>query len=129
MGGLMRLLLLPEGYAVCRLGPAAEAPSWGAGASLWSLTRTPDETSLVCAESGLPADTGAVVVSRGWRALRVAGSMDLSIVGVMAQLSSALAAVGVAIFVIATYDTDYLLVRADDLEKAAAALEAAGHTV
>ena len=125
----MQLLLLPEHYAICRLAPASEFPMWGIGASLWSLTRTADETSLVCAESGMPAETGAVVVSRGWRALRVAGSMDLGMVGVMAQLSSALAAAGVAIFVIATYDTDYLLVRADDLDHSLATLESVGYAV
>src|SRR5687768_14574932 len=109
----MELLLLPESYAICRMAPDAEAPSWGAGASLWSLSRSADELSLVCAEGGLPADTGAAVVDRGWRCMRVAGTLDFSMVGVLSALAAPLAAAGVPIFVLSTYDTDYLLVRAD----------------
>ncbi|MBX0327649.1 ACT domain-containing protein [Oscillochloris sp. ZM17-4] len=123
----MELLLLPEGYAVCRLPAAAEAPTWGAGAGLWSLTRSAEELSLVCAEDGLPADVGAAVLSRGWRAMRVAGTLDFSLVGVLASLAAPLAEAGVSIFAVSTYDTDYLLVRADDLEAAVSALQAAGH--
>jgi hypothetical protein len=125
----MELILLPERYAVCRLDAHADAPGWGVGAGLWSLTRTADELSLVCAEDGLPADTGRATVDPGWRCMRVAGSMDLGLVGVMAGLSSALAGAGVAIFVIATYNTDYLLVRGGDLERATSALRAAGYAV
>jgi uncharacterized protein len=123
------LLLLPDLYAVCRMPPDAEAPTWGVGAGLWSLTRTTEELSLVCAEDGLPDDPGAATLSRGWRALRVAGSLDFSLVGVLAALAAPLAAAGVSIFAVSTYDTDYLLLRAADLEKATGALLAAGHTV
>jgi hypothetical protein len=125
----MELLLLPELYAVCRLPAAAEAPAWGSGAGLWALTRTAEELSLVCAEDGLPADTAAAVVSGGWRCMRVAGTLDFSLVGVLASLAAPLAAAGVSIFAVSTYDTDYLLVRADDLDRAADALHAAGHRV
>ncbi|NNJ10448.1 ACT domain-containing protein [Chloroflexales bacterium ZM16-3] len=123
----MELLLLPEVYAVCRLPAAAEAPAWGAGAGLWSLTRSAEELSLVCAEDGLPADVGAAVLSRGWRAIRVAGTLDFSLVGVLASLAAPLAEAGVSIFAVSTYDTDYLLVRAADLETAVIALRSAGH--
>jgi hypothetical protein len=125
----MELLLHPEHYAVCRLGPAAADPGWGEGGGLRSLTRSAEELSLVCVEAGLPANTGDAMLSRGWRCLRVAGSLDFSMVGVLSALASPLAAAGVSIFAVSTYDTDYLLVRADALAAAVAALEAAGQRV
>jgi hypothetical protein len=65
----------------------------------------------------------------GWRALRVAGSLDFSLVGVLAGLLDPLARAGVSVFVLSTFDTDYLLVKGHDLEKALAALRRAGHAV
>lgn len=123
----MDLLLLPERYAICRMPPDAAAPGQGGGPGIWSLTRTAEELSLVCAEDGLPTDADAPQISRGWRALRVAGTLDFSLIGVLAALAAPLADAGVSIFALSTYDTDYLLVRADDLERATAALEADGH--
>ncbi|NTW03002.1 MAG: ACT domain-containing protein [Oscillochloris sp.] len=125
----MHVLLLPETYAICRMPPDMEPPTWGSGAGIWSLTRTADELSLVCTERGLPDDTGVAVVSRGWRALRVAGTLDFSLVGVLSALAAPLAAAGVSIFAVSTYDTDYLLVGVDDLDTAITTLQAAGHTL
>jgi hypothetical protein len=70
-----------------------------------------------------------LVSERGWRCLRVAGSLAFSAVGVISSLCGPLAASGVSIFAISTFDTDYLLVKADDLPAAVAALTAAGHVI
>ncbi|MGE5232861.1 MAG: ACT domain-containing protein [Acidobacteriota bacterium] len=125
----MRLLALPGGYAVCRLDPAAALPAWTAmatGDALWSVTRTAAELSIVCAEERVPAVTRA---ERGFRAFVVAGPLDFSAIGILAALTRPLAEAGISLIAISTFDTDYLLVRAGDLERAVAAWRAAGHQV
>ena len=122
----LRLLLLEDRLAVCRLGPTEDVPSWAAGVGFSSATRTRDELSVVCPEGAVPAGVRA---EKGWRALRVAGSMDFALVGVLASMAVPLAGAGVGIFAISTFDTDYLLVKADDLDRAIGALAASGHVV
>ena len=82
--------------------------------------------TVVCAAARVPADARA---ERGWRALRVAGPLDFALTGVLAAVAVPLADAGVSIFAVSTFDTDYVLVRADRLEAAVAALRAAGHRV
>jgi len=93
---------------------------------LLSVTRTPDEISIVCAEVGAPA---GAQIEHGWRALVVAGPLDFALTGVLASFAGPLAEAGVSIFALSTFETDYVLVRADALADAVAALRQAGHTV
>ena len=120
--------LLADPLAVCRLAADAPVPPWAldGGGGFVSITRTADELSVVCACTAVP---DGVTVSTPWRALRVAGPLDLGEVGVLAALGGTLAAAGVSVFPVATYDTDYLLVREGALSTAVAALRGAGHTV
>lgn len=120
------LIALATPLAIVRLPVEEGLPWWAASATLLSLTRTPDETSLVCDEALVPA---SLVADRGYRALRVAGRLPLDAVGVLAWLASPLAAAGVPIFVISTFDTDYILVPGARLNKAIEALRGAGHSV
>ena len=122
----MRLIVLPDALAVARLDPTDAIPRWAAQGSIASITRTPEELSIVSAEAAVPPDVPA---ERGWRALRVAGRLDFSLTGVLASLAGPLAAAGVSIFAISTYDTDYVLVREHALTAAIACLSAAGHDV
>jgi hypothetical protein len=122
------LRVLPERLSVCKLPVDAAWPSPAPGTSFWSATRTATEVSLVCPEDEAPAGAG-VRVEPDWRALEVAGPLEFSMVGVMAGLTAPLADVDVSVFVVSTYDTDYVLVHAAALERAVEALRAAGHTV
>lgn len=122
----MKLIVLPEEFAVVRLHASDAIPAWAMQARMFSATRTSDELSIVCAASHLPADVPA---ERGWRCLRVAGTIDFAVTGVLASIAGPLAAAGVSIFAISTYDTDYVLVRERALPAAIAALTAAGHDV
>lgn len=122
----MNLSLLPETFTICRLPAGTPPPGWAFGGSFSTVSRSADELSIVCPQEQVPAELPGATISGGWRCLRVAQAMDLATVGVMARLSGALAAAGVAIFAVATYDTDYLLVRAELLERAVAALAGAG---
>lgn len=122
----MQLTLLAGRFAVCRLAAEAAVPPWAWHGDLAAVTRTPEELSIVCEETTVPAEVQA---ERGWAALRVAGSLDFSLTGILARLTQPLAEAGVSVFALSTYDTDYLLVRAADLPQAVAAWKAAGHLV
>jgi hypothetical protein len=121
-----RLRVFPGRYAVYRLAPDAPPPAWARGPVL-SITRTPAELSIVCEEQPIPP-VGARV-EPGWRVLQVAGPLDFSLTGVLAALAAPLAAAGIPIFALSTFDTDYLLVKQDRLEAALDVLRAAGHSV
>ena len=108
--------------AVCRLRPDDPAPPWATG-SFVSVTRTPDELSVVCPAAEVP---DSIRAERNWRAWRVAGTLDFAMVGVLASMAAPLAAAGVSIFVISTFDTDYLLVRHGMVAAAVKALRTAG---
>lgn len=120
---LPRLQIMPQRLAVARLDPAADLPAWLPRDGFLSITRTSDELSIVVDEQALP---GRVTAETGWRMLKVLGPLDFSLVGVLASLANPLAAAGVSIFAISTYDTDYLLVREAQFPLALAALAEAG---
>jgi hypothetical protein len=120
----LALSVLSESLAVCRLEPAAQVPAWAHAGAFRAVTRTPTELSIVCREDSVPA---GILANRGWRAIAVDGTLDFVLAGVLASLASPLAAAGVSIFAVSTYDTDYVLVKKDTLDRAVAALSAAGH--
>lgn len=116
---------LPGRYAVCRLPPGTAVAVPGRG-PLHCVTATDEETSVICTEASAPEDAQ---VTNGWCALRVLGTFGFEVVGVMSRLSGALAAGGVPLLACSTFDTDYLLVQASDLGRAAVALRGAGVAV
>ena len=111
---------LPGRYAVCRLAAGAEIPEWALRESgLASVTRTDKELSIIAPEEAVP---GEVTAQRGWRAMRVVGTLDFSTVGVLARLTGACAGADVPVFVVSTYDTDIVMVKAEDAGRAVEAL-------
>ena len=123
----LTLTLLPEAFAICQLAPDAPLPAWADAGPFVSITRTRDELSVVCAQGAVPAG-----VSRDldWRCLKVEGPFDLATTtGVLASLALPLAQAGISISVVATFETDYLLVTDESLPRAVQALAAAGHRV
>jgi RimJ/RimL family protein N-acetyltransferase len=93
---------------------------------VFSVTRTGDELSVVCRQDLVPDGTHAEV---GWRCLRVAGAMPFTLVGVLASLTGPVAAAGVGVFAVSTFDTDYLFVKQAEFRAAVIALRKAGHSV
>jgi hypothetical protein len=123
----MRLEVLPGEFTIVRLDASAALPGWiEPAAEFLSITRTRDELSIVCESSRVPTD---LPVERGWRCMKVDGPLDFSLTGVLASLAERLARAGIPIFVVSTFYTDYLLVKAVNVEAAIAALESAGHVV
>jgi hypothetical protein len=113
-------------FAISRLSAGAEIPRRALDQSFFSITRTPDELSIVCPEESAPEGE---LCEKGWRCLKVQGPLDFSMTGVMASLAMPLAEAGISIFSVSTFDTDYLLVKERDVERAIDALIKAGHSV
>lgn len=126
MSRRLKLSLLQETCAICRLAPGSPIPSWVQSGDYWSITRTPEELSVVVPEAQVPQ---GVTASRGWRALRFAGPLPLDQTGILSSVTSPLAAAHISVFVIATFDTDYVLIPEAQQRDAFVALERAGHSV
>ncbi len=122
----MQLYALDELYAIVRLQPDADVPVWARNGHFWSITRSDAELSIVCPQEDVPPDASA---ERGWCALEVAGPLDFSLTGVVSSLVAPLAEQEIPLFLISTFETDYLLVREPDLPRSVEALTSAGHSV
>ncbi len=115
----MEFELLKKRFAVCSLIEPALPDG-----EFMSLTVTAGEISLVCEQDKAPR---GCMMETGWRALKIKGPLDFSLVGILADVSTVLAQVKISIFAVSTYETDYVLVKEKSLERALHALEAAGH--
>jgi|SRR6266436_5879327 len=122
----LQLSVLAERFAIARLAPDAAIPQWATASAFFSVTRTSDELSIITEESRFPRGLASQI---GWQALKVHGPFALSEIGVVASLAAPLARAGISLFVVSTFDTDYLLVASENLAAAVSALERAGHTV
>ena len=119
-----RFRALPGQYAVCRLNAETAVPEWAAGPFV-NITFTPDELAIICPAGRVPMGIRA---ERDWRVLKLVGPFPFTAIGVLASLANPLADAGISLLSIATYDTDYFLVKSDVFDPAIAVLIAAGHT-
>ena len=115
-----------EPLVVVRLGPGADLPDWASSSTLFSITATASETSLVCGARGVPRK----VRQQGpFAAFAVEGTLDFALTGVLAGLLAPLAEAQVPVFVVSTFDTDWVLVPTDQAPRAAEAWRRSGRTV
>lgn len=123
----LKLTLLKDRLAICRLMPGEAIPEWASSdGGFYSVTRTADELSIVCAENAVPP---GIRCERGWRIFAIEGPFDFAATGVVVSAATPLARAGVPIFAISTFDTDYVLVKQEHAENAVRTLESAGHRV
>lgn len=119
--------LTADRLAVCRLEAHDPLPAWALDApGFLSITRTADEVSIICDVGRVPRE---VRHEGPFRLLQVAGPLPFEAVGIMAALAGVLAAAGVSLLALGTYDTDYILVREQDLDASVTALRQAGYHV
>lgn len=121
-----RLLRHADALAVVRLGPGADVPGWATSATLFSVTATAVETTLVCHASSVPAKARP---QGPFLAYEVEGPLDFSLTGVLAALLAPLTDAAVSVFVVSTFDTDWILVDAAAADRADEAWAQAGHEV
>jgi uncharacterized protein len=120
----LTLILLAQTYTFFRLAPDAEIPNSVLLAPYFSITKTEDELSIILPDPFFIND--AIEQEGGWMAFRVEGQLAFSLTGIMAELTGVLAAVGISIFALSTYKTDYIFVKKEKVEMAKRALSAAG---
>ena len=118
----MKLKTLPYELTVCKLRPETKADL---SADFFCLMKTDEEISLVCRTEQTPEETAAR--EDGWRAFRIEGVLDFSLTGILSAISGILAENGIGIFAVSTYNTDYILVKAENLVKALDVLREAGY--
>ena len=119
----LKLKIRPERLAICRLLAQAKIPDWALAAPWVAIVRTDEELSVVVEEK----QVGQVEkVEKGWRAFQVLGPLDFSLTGILAALADPLAKAGISIFAISTYDTDYVLVKEENLMRAKEVLGSLG---
>ncbi|MGM0689832.1 MAG: ACT domain-containing protein [Bacillota bacterium] len=114
------LTTLPEKLGVCQLTRGFPIPDWLFECDyFYSITVTADEISIICREDLIPADCPS---EKGFRAFKVEGPLEFSLTGILASLLVPLAAAEISVFTISTYDTDYIMVKEENLDKAISAL-------
>ena len=118
----MKLQVLPYDLTVCKVPSLADIDT---GAGFFFIGKTDEEISLVCRTEDTPADT--TDREDGWRGFRIAGILDFSLTGILAKISGVLAEKEIGIFAVSTYNTDYVLVKKENLDRAMEALSAAGY--
>ena len=123
---MLTLSALPEPFGICRLPRESDFPVWATASSFFSITRTSEELSVVCAEEVISEGTTS---EKGWWCLKVHGPLDFSSTGILSSLLRPLARANISVFALSTYDTDYLLVKERDLDHAKAVLLEEGHNI
>lgn len=122
----LTLSILQDIFAICKLDKDTRVPDWALTGSFLSITRTLEELSIVCPQDKIPEGTPC---DRGWRCLKVEGPFDLSVGGIVASFSEPLARASISILVTSTFDTDYVMVKEEDIEKAVSVLSRGGHSI
>jgi hypothetical protein len=121
----LTLAIFPNLFAVCRLHPDGFIPHWALLGDFVSLTRTNTELSIICPQENVPEDA---LAERGWHCIKADGPFDFSVAGIHASLALPLAEADISTMAIATYETDHVLVKAEELEHTVQTLTRAGHT-
>lgn len=119
----MTIEILAPLFSVLKYPSGPVLPAKG----IWFAANTGSEASLVCETSCIPA--GCIAREDGWRAMRVMGTLDFSLIGILADITRLLKEAGISVFCVSTYDTDYVLVKEHKLGSAAAALSDSGYEV
>jgi hypothetical protein len=122
----LTLIILRETFAICRLDKDAPIPDWAFQGGLSSITRTKGELSIVSPLINVPR---GILCNQGWSCLKIKGPLDLSSTGIISSIAKTLEKEGISLFIISTYDTDYVMVKEKDLEKAVFALTEAGQRI
>ena len=123
-GIAMELKKLPHELTVCKVASMADI---NLDSDFFFIGKTDEEISLVCLTSDAPAQT--LEREDGWKGFRIEGVLDFSLIGILSRISGVLAESGIGIFAVSTYNTDYILVKSDNFNKAAEALTAAGYSI
>ncbi|MEC9282626.1 MAG: ACT domain-containing protein [Bdellovibrionota bacterium] len=119
----MKLSHIQGDYSILKILPNSPIPDWALQSDFFSISKTPDELSIVCKSECVPVDMDA---NKSWALLKVLGPLDFSLTGVLNSITNPLAQEKISIFAVSTFDTDYLLVKQSEVQNSKACLEKAG---
>ena len=119
----MELKIIDDKLTVCKV---ADISAIDLTADFFFIGKTDEEVSLVCRTADTPSKT--IERDDGWRGFRIQGSLDFSLIGILSKLSGILAEHKIGIFAVSTYNTDYILVKEENFERALEALSSEGYS-
>lgn len=123
----MKFLILRNTYSIYSFNHRSEVPNWIYSSDFYSITKSHDELSVVADQNlSIPPD---IKSDHNWKILKIAGPLDLSLIGIIAEISAIFKEKNIPIFVVSTFETDLILVKNDFLKPAVEALEEKGHLV
>lgn len=122
----LTLTVLKDKYAVSKTDHDSGVPDWVKASEFFSITHTADEYSIVCCQDMIP---GNIKQEKDWRILKIEGPLDFTMIGILSSISGILAFHRISIFAISTYNTDYIMLKENDLEKAVNALQCEGYII
>jgi hypothetical protein len=123
----LNLIILKDKYAIYRFETDSDIPNWIRNSDFYSITKTKDELSIISKQ--LDLTTEVPETNKDWRILKIQGPLDFSLIGIIAEISRILKEIKISIFTISTYDTDYIFLKNQDLNKAIDSLKANGHKI
>lgn len=121
---MINLITLPQDFTVCKITDPAGV---NLADEFLFLARTDEELSLVCETKSVPANV--IAAETGWKGLKIAGALDFSLVGIMAGIAGCLAAAGISLFVVSTYNTDYIFLKEKVFAEAVRTLRSQGYRI
>jgi len=122
----LTLSTLKHRFAICQLNPDAGVPDWAIRGAFFSISRTPEELSIVCQEDDVPLK---VTSKREWRGIKIEGPFDFNEVGILDAITSPLAHAEISLLTMSTFDTDYVFIQDSQFEEALFILAESGHQI
>jgi hypothetical protein len=123
----LNLIVLADKYSIYKFKNESALPDWIYSSDFYSITKTKDEISVIAIQTDSLSED--IICSKNWRIFKIAGPLDFSLVGIIADISCILKEKKISIFTISTYDTDYILVKQKDLSIGIKALKDKGHNI
>ena len=123
----LNFFLLEKRYSIYKIKNGSDLPDWIYSSDFYSITKTEDELSVVALQTDFVNE--GILCNRDWRILKIAGTLDFSMTGIIAGITDILKDKKITVFVISTYNTDYILVKQSKLDNAINALKEKGHTI
>lgn len=120
----MNIKIINKDFCICKVTNLAEVNFQD---EFCFLSKTYEETSLVCTSDSVPSNT--IAKEDGWKAFRVQGILDFSLTGILSKISSLLAENNISIFAVSTYNTDYIFIKDYNFQNALTVLKEYGYTI
>lgn len=124
----MKLKILNLNFSIIKYPTEQIIPEWITNSEIYSITRTEEELSIVCPSDDIPTKEAFENIENDWKAIKVEGVLEFSLTGILSSLAQPLAKNKISIFALSTFNTDYLLVKSDSIDKAKIVLENEGHS-